>query len=159
MKSNNFRESNPGKNHRTDSKNEAENIKGDTFIEAIERKKYCYCNIIKIQILTELKIIPDFGCTNIRFADCTLYSLTWVITTILHIFAMILEDSLTRIGNVHWASHRKKNIILWISMICQMLDTYNGLIPFYLIRQPALLIIPPLSIGPLYKVWAVPFYG
>ena len=34
-----------------------------------------------------------------------------------------------------------------------------SLIPFYLIRQPALWIIPPLSGGPLYKVWAAPFYG
>ena len=29
--------------------------------------------------------------------------------------------------------------------------------PFYLIRQPALWIISPLSGGPLYKVWAAPF--
>ena len=33
-----------------------------------------------------------------------------------------------------------------------------SLIPFYLIRQPALWIIPPLSEGPLYKIWAAPFY-
>ena len=30
-------------------------------------------------------------------------------------------------------------------------------LPFYLIRQPALWIIPPLSGGPLYKVWAAPY--
>ena len=34
-----------------------------------------------------------------------------------------------------------------------------SLTPFYLIRQPAIWIIPSLSGGPLYKVWAAPFYG
>ena len=34
-----------------------------------------------------------------------------------------------------------------------------SLIPFYIIRQLALWIIPPLSGGPLYKEWAASLYG
>ena len=52
-----------------------------------------------------------------------------------------------------------KIIFEWADIICDMskarrLEWSVSLLPFYLIRQPALLIIPPLSGGPLYKVCA-----
>ena len=62
------------------------------------------------------------------------------------------------------ANHMSGKISLeWVDIIYDMSKARHlywslSLIPFYLIRQPALCIIAPLSGGPLYNVWAAPFY-